>query len=49
MGYPLVHLLVSTRNLGLDQKWSTLDQKWSTLDQIWSTLDQNWSNPKIFF
>ena len=39
----------STRNLGLDQKWSTLDQKWSTLDQIWSTLDQNWSNPKIFF
>ena len=39
----------STRNPGLDQKWSTLDQKWSTLDQIWSTLDQNWSNPKIFF
>ena len=53
---PVLSLLNSTRNPGLDQKWSTLDQKWSTLDQkwstldqIWSTLDQNWSNPKIFF
>ena len=30
----------STRNPGLDQKWSTLDQ-------IWSTLDHFWSNPKF--
>ena len=37
--------LSSTRNPGLDQKWSILDQKWSTLDQIWSTLDHFWSNP----
>ena len=32
-------LFNSTRNPGLDQKWSTLDQ-------IWSTMDQKWSNPK---
>ena len=38
----LYYYICSTRNPGLDQKWSTLDQ-------IWSTLDQNWSNPKIFF
>ena len=30
------YIFNSTRNPGLDQKWSTLDQKWSTLDQIWS-------------
>ena len=42
-------MLNSTRNPGLDQKWSTLDQKWSNLDQIWSTLDQNGPTPKYFF
>ena len=33
---------ISTRNPGLEHKWSTLDQKWSNLDQIWFTLDQNY-------
>ena len=39
------HPTDSTRNPGLDQKWSRVDQIWSRVDHFWSRVDHFWSNP----